>query len=185
MKIVKWLDENFEEVILMCLLVAITIVMTAQIFARYVLNNSMSWPEEFCRYCYVWTTFLSLSYSIRKGNMLRVGVVMDLFPTKVQNSVRILCNLVMLSLFGLFFRHSLIVINNIKNITREMSTAMRLPMWIVYMSTVIGFGLSFVRSLQMIVHNIRHFNDKAESTIEATRKEATAEAKLAVEGGAK
>lgn len=167
----------------MLLLTAITFVMMAQIVARYVFNDSMSWPEEFCRYCYVWTTFLSLSYTIRKGNMLRVGVVMDMMPVVVQNTVRLLCNVVVLLLFGLFFRHSLIVVGNIKNLTGELSTAMRLPMWMVYMSTVLGFGLSFVRTLQTIVHNVKHFNDRVETTIEATKKEAETEIKLA--GGTK
>ena len=98
MKVVRWLDENIEEVVLVVLLVVISFVMLAQVFARYVFNNSMPWPEEFCRYCYIWTVFLSLGYTIKRGNMLRVGVVMDLFPRWIQNSVTIVINLIILAL---------------------------------------------------------------------------------------
>lgn len=161
------------------LLVTISVVMLAQIFARYVLNNSMSWPEEFCRYCYVWTVFLSLSYTIKRGNMLRVGIVMDMFPTFIRNLVSLFCNVIMLALFAVFFRHSLLVVDNIKNVTGEISSAMQLPMWIMYMCTVIGFGLSTVRSVQAIIHGVRHFNDKAETTLQATLKEAIEEVELA------
>jgi TRAP-type C4-dicarboxylate transport system permease small subunit len=194
-KFLRWLDEHIEEMILVVLLVVINFVMLAQIIARYILNDSMSWPEEFSRYCYVWTVFLSISYSIAKGNMLRVGVVMDLLPAKIQSTIRILCNLIMLTLFCVFFRHSIAVVGHIKNVTHEISSAMRIPMWLVYMATLVGFGLSVVRMIQTIVDNIRRFNEKAETTIQATLKEAQAETELAsrddkayqqdaVEGGA-
>ena len=179
MKILKWLDEYFEESLLVILLVLISVVMMAQVFARYVLNDSMSWPEEFCRYCYVWSVFLSLSFTIKKRSMLRVGVVMDLFPAKIQSTVRIFCDLVILALFVVFFQHSFAVVGNIKNVTREISSAIRVPMWIVYFCTILGFGLSIIRVLQVIVFDIRNFNAQAETTIDATMKEAQAEAELA------
>jgi TRAP-type C4-dicarboxylate transport system permease small subunit len=183
-KILKWLDEYFEESLLVILLVLISVVMIAQVFARYVLNDSMSWPEEFCRYCYVWSVFLSLGFTIKKRSMLRVGVVMDLFPAYIQSSVRIFCDLVMFALFAVFFQHSFAVVGNIKNVTREISSAMRAPMWIVYLCTIVGFGSSVIRALQAIVFDIRNFNVKAETTHDATLKEAQAEAELAVQDDA-
>lgn len=178
MKVIKWIDDNIEEFFLVILLVLISVVMMAQVVARYVFNNSMTWPEEFCRYCYVWTVFLSVSYTIRRGNMLRVGIVMDMFPTIIQNTVKILCNAVMLALFIVFFKHSLIVVSNIKNLTKEVSSAMQLPMWIMYMSTVICFGLSAIRSAQEIINTMRNFGRKGMSTIEATASDAKAEIEL-------
>jgi TRAP-type C4-dicarboxylate transport system permease small subunit len=194
-KLLKWLNAYFEETILVILLAAINFVMLAQIIARYILNDSMSWPEEFSRYCYVWTVFLSISYTIAKGNMLRVNVVMDLFPAKVQSTIRVLCDFVMLALFWVFLSHAVSVVGHIKNVTHEISSAMRIPMWLIYMSVVVGFALSLLRMAQVLARDIRHFNEKAETTIEATRKEAQAETELAsqddktyrqntVEGGA-
>lgn len=178
-KILKWLDQYFEEVIMVILLVVISFVMFAQIIARYVFNNSMSWPEEFCRYCYVWTVFLSISYTIARGSMLRVTVVMDLFPTKIQNAIRILCDLIMLAMFWVFFRHAVGVVGHIKNVTREISSAMRIPMWLIYMSVLVGFALSLLRTIQALIRDIRRFNEKAETTIQATMKEAQSETEFA------
>jgi TRAP-type C4-dicarboxylate transport system permease small subunit len=178
-KLLKWLDGHFEELILVLLLVVINFVMLAQIVARYIFNDSMSWPEEFCRYCYVWTVFLSISYTIAKGSMLRVSVVMDLFPAKVQSTIRILCDLIMLALFWVFFRHAASLVSHIKNVTHEISSAMRVPMWLVYTSVLVGFGLSLLRMVQVFVRDVRHFNEKAETTVQATLKEAQAETELA------
>ena len=178
MKALKWLDDNIEEFFLVILLVLISVVMLAQIFARYVFNSSLSWPEEFCRYCYVWTVFLSVSYTIKRGNMLRVGIVMDMFPTWIQSIVKIICNLICVALFVVFFQHSLLVIGNIKNVTREISAAMQLPMWIMYLCTATAFALSAIRSVEAVIDNIRNFNAKALTTVEATVQDAQAEVDL-------
>ena len=87
MNLLRRLNESFEESLMVTLLFAITCIMSAQIFAR-TFFSSMSWPEEFCRYCYIWTVFLSLGYTIKKGNALRVGIIMDLLRKKLFKRIR-------------------------------------------------------------------------------------------------
>jgi len=176
MSAIKWLDEHFEEAIMVVLLALISCVMMAQIIARNVVN-SMTWPEEFSRYCYIWTVFLSLGYTIKKGNMLKVGIIMDLLPQKVRRTIEILVNIIILAVFVVFFRYS-ITYTNILRTTGQLSPAMQIPMWIMYLSTIIGFGLASIRSAQEIVSNVRNFNVKAETTLEATLKEAKEEVEI-------
>lgn len=173
MSVIKWLNEHFEESIMILLLATISTVMMTQIVAR-TLFSSMTWPEEFARYCYIWTVFLSLGYTIKKGNMLRVGLLMDLLPHKLRKSLEIVTNIIMLVLFIILFRYAIIYTAKIK-LSGQSSPAMRIPMWIMYMSTVIGFGLASLRMLQEIVSNFINFNKVAETTLEATRKEAQEE----------
>ena len=54
-----------EETILMVLLVAIAVVMMAQVVMRYCFRQSMPWPEEFCRFCFVYSGFISMGYCVR------------------------------------------------------------------------------------------------------------------------
>lgn len=176
MSAIKWLDEHFEEAIMVVLLALISCVMMAQIIARNVVN-SMTWPEEFSRYCYIWTVFLSLGYTIKKGNMLKVGIIMDLLPQKVRRTIEILVNIIILAVFVVFFRYS-ITYTNILRTTGQLSPAMQIPMWIMYLSTIIGFGLASIRSAQEIVSNVRNFNVKAQTTLEATLKEAKEEVEI-------
>ena len=173
MSAIKWLDEHFEEAIMVVLLALISCVMMAQIIARNVFN-SMTWPEEFSRYCYIWTVFLSLGYTIKKGNMLKVGLVMDLLPQKIRRAIEILANLIILAICVVFFRYS-ITYTGIIHKTGQISPAMHIPMWIMYLSTVLGFGMASIRTAQEVVSNIKNFNVKAETTLEATIKEAKEE----------
>ena len=140
MRAAKWLDEHLEESVLVLCIILISCVMLLQIFMRKVLNDSLSWPEEFCRYCYVWTTFFSLGYTVRHGNMLRVGIVMDLLPQTLRKLIAILANLLCLTVFSVFFVYSVDVVRTIRGIGQK-STAMELPMYIVYLCTSFGFTL--------------------------------------------
>ncbi|MCD8140851.1 MAG: TRAP transporter small permease [Planctomycetaceae bacterium] len=178
MRVLKWLDRHFEETVLILLLVIISCVMFLQVIMRYIFNDSMTWPEEFCRYCYVWTAFFSLAYTVRQGNMLRVAVVMDLLPQTARKVVFILVNVVCLIVFAVFFGHSIGVVQSIHKMGQT-STAMGWSMAMVYMCTVIGFGLAAVRMAQSIYHQIRNFNEIQRSTLETTRLEAKAEVEMA------
>lgn len=173
MNVLKWVNEHFEEAIMVILLAAISCVMMAQIIARSFFT-SMPWPEEFCRYCYIWTVFLSLGYTIRKKNMLKVGILMDLLPVKLRKSIEIVVNFSMLAIFAILFRYAIVYTGKVK-VSGQISPAMHLPMWIMYMSTVVGFALAVIRMIQEIVLNIKNYNKGVETTIEATIKEAKQE----------
>ena len=58
MKIIRWLDDNLEEALLIALLVTMTLLMGLQVFSRYILNASLSWSEELTRYLFIWSGFL-------------------------------------------------------------------------------------------------------------------------------
>ena len=111
MKVIKWLDEHFEETFLVIFLVLISCITMLQIIAR-TFFSALSWPEEFCRYCWIWSVFISLPYTMRKGNMLRVNVLVDLLPTKARNAINIVIDLINTVVMALFFYGSITVIQN-------------------------------------------------------------------------
>ena len=43
------------------LLAVVVIIVLVQVFGRYILQVSLSWPEELARYVLVWLMFLSLT----------------------------------------------------------------------------------------------------------------------------
>ena len=58
-KFLRALNQHLEEYLIALFLIAITFVMLLQIVMRYVFQHSLSWPEEFSRYCFVYITFLT------------------------------------------------------------------------------------------------------------------------------
>lgn len=69
MRILKWLDKNFERVLLSFLLAVISCLMMLQIIMRYLFGNALAWPEELARYCFLASAYLCMGYCI-KYNLL-------------------------------------------------------------------------------------------------------------------
>lgn len=179
MKAIKWLDEHFEEAIMVLLLVLIACVELIQVIVRNLpFIPALTWAEEFCRFCWIWSVFVSLPYTIRRGSMLRVSVLLDLFPPKVRNMINILVDLVTGGAMLLLGWHAVGVVRSIC-LSGETSPAMLWPMWIVYSIMLLGFFLGMLRSLQQAYIHIRSFNTDAMSSLEQTMAEAAEEAEAA------
>ena len=65
MKVIRWLDDNLEEVMLIVLLICMVLAMGMQVAARYIFNRSLSWSEELTQYLFVWAAFISVSYCVK------------------------------------------------------------------------------------------------------------------------
>lgn len=154
MKVLKWLDKNFEEVLMVSLLSAIVVVMTYQIIRRYFFNSSLTWSEEFCRYCFIWTMFIGFSYSIRYAKDLRVDAVVRMLPWNVQHILNIFVLLACLTLTGYLFANSFETVAMVIR-TGETSPGLHLHMKYVYVASVLGYGLGTVRYVQRVIQEIR------------------------------
>lgn len=185
MKVLKWLDEHFEEFFLVIILVLISCVELVQvIFRNLSFVDALTWPEEFCRFCWIWSVFLSLPYTIRKGSMLRVNVLVDMLPQAVRKSVNILIDLINAAVMAVLFANATQVVDKIRT-SGEASPAMTWPMWIIYSIMLVGFGLGAVRGVQMAVIHVMHFKEKELTTLEQTMADAAEEAEAGkrAEGG--
>ena len=62
MKVLKWLDDHFEEIFLVIFLVLISCVSLIQVIWKKVpFLKALPWTNEFCCFMWIWTVFLSLS----------------------------------------------------------------------------------------------------------------------------
>ena len=176
MKVLKWLDDHFEETLMVILLVVISWVCLIQVIIRNIPGiQPLTWAEEFCRFCWIWSVFLSLPYTIRKGNMLRVSVLLDLLPQWMHKIVNIIVDLITTASMALLAFYSVSVVGKIMN-SGETSPAMLWPIWIVYAVMLFGYAMGVFRGLQMAFIHVKHFGEKELSTIEQTMADAAEEA---------
>ena len=160
MKALKWLDEHFDEALLVILLVLISCIELIQVIYRNLpFVAALTWAEEFCRFCWIWSVFISLPYTIRKGSMLRVSVLLDVFPRKVRSAINIAVDLITAAAMLLLGVHSISVVRKIIA-SSETSPAMRWPMWVIYSVMLLGFFLGALRGLQQAVMHFRNFNER-------------------------
>ena len=185
MKLLDWLNKHLEESFMVVMLVLIACVSMLQVIVRKIPGmSSLTWAEEFCRFMWIWSVFISLPYTILNENMLRVGVLKDMLPDKVKKVVNIVVDVVTMACMFYLGYYSIEVYDNIAR-SHEISPAMQWPMSFVYFFMIIGFFLGGVRGIQVIVRHIQHFGDRELTTIEQTMADAKKETERAQEGDVK
>lgn len=181
MKAVKWLDEHFEEAIIIFLLAVIAIVELMQVVCRNIPGvPALSWAEEMARYAWIVTVFLSLPFTIRTNTTLKVTALVEAFPWKVTNIITIIVDIVTAAALGILAYASLSVIGTVQSSGAE-SPAMEIPLWIMYVIIFIGFALGVVRSIEMCIIHIKNINVPPVNSVEAAAADELAAADIAEE----
>lgn len=85
-------DKAVRAVVFLMLVVMVGVV-SAAVFWRYVLNDSLSWAEELARYLLVWISFLGASIATHDKGHISISTLTDLFPPKIQRVVLVLVDL--------------------------------------------------------------------------------------------
>lgn len=87
------------EYLLFGLGLSMALIVAAQVFFRYILNNSLFWSEELARYMLVWLSFLGATVAYYRGYHPGVDVVTSRLPEALQRWCNILVVLVSMVLF--------------------------------------------------------------------------------------
>ena len=181
----KWLDEHFEEVLMVIFLILISCVMMLQVVVRKIpFIQSLTWAEEFSRFMWIMSVFISLPYTIRKANMLRVSVVLDLMPQKLRKVINLCVDVIVAACMALLAYHSVECLKwsageMLEGAKAETSPAMNWPMWWLYACWLFGFALATLRAVQMFFIHLKNFNVKELTTLEQTQLDAQAELEAA------
>mgnify|MGYP000859725229 FL=1 len=162
-----WLDENFESIFLVAGMLAIIFLITWQVAYRYIITKFTSGastmiaaaPEEIARYIFVWISYLAVPVAIKRRDLIRVDILYDKLPKRLQDMSWIIVDAAMLIWAGV------ITLEGITQIQKFMmfnsSTAvLHIPFWLLYTILPIAFGLCILRTAQDVYKQIRSFGLK-------------------------
>ena len=65
----------------------IAIIVSASVFFRYVLNDSLSWSEELAKYAMLWLVFLGAPIALRLGVHPNIEIMISQFPKRVAQAI--------------------------------------------------------------------------------------------------
>lgn len=76
-------------VVLALMLAIMTVLITWQVFARFVVGDSLTFSEEVSRFLMIWLTLLGAAYAVRRGTLLAVEILPDLLKGLAWKVVKI------------------------------------------------------------------------------------------------
>lgn len=156
----SWLNENFEKIFMVTGLLAIILFITWQVIYRYIITQFIEragaavWTEELSRYIFIWISYLALSVAIRKRSSIRVDIIYDKLPERLQNISWIIVESLFLVLTGVITYFGWGQIERLLTFPQH-TTALRIPFLVPYLILPLGFGLMCLRLLQRIWGQVR------------------------------
>lgn len=158
MKVLKFIDEQFEKWFLIVSLIVMVLVTFMQIVLRW-FNAATVWAEEFSRYVMLYQVWVGASYAVREDAHIRITALIG----KLSGGRRRGMDLVVLTLWLLFALwltvEGCVLVGKIAAM-RQVSSAMRIPMTIPYASVPIGGALMTIRLVQKIVERLRNTQEE-------------------------
>ena len=150
MKVLRWLDHHVEELFLSVFLLTLIILTSANVVLRYVFNSGLTWSDEICKYCLIFSGFISISCWIRHKSGICVDALAQVVPGPVKMIFQVLVQLIVLAFFLLMFKGAISCWLAIKK-SGQVSGTLQIPMTYVNMAPIIGFGLALLREVQNLV----------------------------------
>lgn len=130
------------------LLVAILILVLAQVAIRYLPGVSAAWTGEIARLSMVWLTFLMAGYLAAHDRHISIQVVDFVLGDRARAAVRLFADVVVLATCAVVV---VAVYQLLAEDIGQVTAAAELPLWIVNFVPIIGFTLTGLRMLIAIV----------------------------------
>ena len=125
------------------------------------LNSPTVWVQEVSIYLFMWSMLVGAAYTLMQGKHVRIDLLFDRLPHKVQLILDAIT-----SVFGVIFC-AVVTQQAYKMITSSLkygkvsATILRVPMWLIQLPLLLGFGLLTFQFFFIIVDRLATL--KAES----------------------
>lgn len=161
MKDIKWLEKNFELVILAAFLIIMSVLSFANVILRYCFHQALSWSDEVSCYCLALSAFFCLPCAIRMGTSIKVDTFTTILPQRVQRIMELVCNVGMIAFLAWLFKGTVVIIQNAAKI-KQASPALQIPLAYLYGIMAFAVALAILRYVQVIVMSVMKKNGEKE-----------------------
>lgn len=160
MKVLRWLDLHLEEACLTVCLIVLTVLVTTNVVLRYIFGTGLTWSEAICRYCLVYSTFLTIAHWVRRNSGICVDFVIQIVPKQVASALKWIVKAVQIVFFFLLFKASISVLQT-TYASGTVDGTLGFNMAYIYFACCIGFCDALIRSIQVFVLGLPMFKKEA------------------------
>jgi C4-dicarboxylate transporter DctQ subunit len=147
MKFVGHVVRNIEEAVVAMGMCVASAVLFINVVLRFGFNSGWEWAEEVARYTIVWIVFIGSSICARKGMHLAVDAFAIRLNEARQRLLRMFVNTIC-ALFGIYLVLYGYELVNLARETGQVTAAMDIPIYWVYLAIPVGGALMTVRFVQ-------------------------------------
>jgi C4-dicarboxylate transporter DctQ subunit len=143
------LVDQAEEAIISLLLVAMTLLVFADVVLRFGFNTGLIWSEELTLHLSAWFVLFGASYGLKVGAHIGVDALVRLFSPLGQRVLTGIGVVLSLAYCGLFIYGAWIYLAKMKKIGIELED-LPIQAWIAHSILLIGFVLLAMRLFELL-----------------------------------
>ena len=122
------------------------VILSIQVFSRFVFSFPFMWAEEFTRYLFIWITYIGAGVAFSKGGHLAVDAISSKFPFKLRYTLDIVFNIVVIC-FAAFVAYQGFLYSGI-NIHKPFYSTKMLNLGTAYLAIPIGCCIMIINILR-------------------------------------
>lgn len=134
----RFLDKTLKGV-LITLFSLMVISTVTQVVFRYFFRYPLGWTEELSRILFVWCTFLSVAILANQQKLMKVDALQNYLPEKIRSAALTVINLVSAAFM---FWLGVLGIRLLELARGQITTALMIPYWLIYLSLPVGIFLA-------------------------------------------
>lgn len=138
-----------EEVIITFGLFTSAIILFINVILRYFFKSGIVWAEEYTRYAIIWITFVGGGVAVRHGAHLRVSALLDSLKGNKKKTLSFIVYIITIAFTVFLFIWGTMLTLQIKS-TNQLTPAMEIPTYLIYLAIPVGGLLMTIRSLQSL-----------------------------------
>jgi TRAP-type C4-dicarboxylate transport system permease small subunit len=146
--------NNAEEILLVAFIATTVILIFVQVVMRYVFNHSLAWTEELARYLFIWESWIGISIGAKRGKHIKIELLTNVMKGKPLAFVLTLADLFTLFFIVVLIYYGAELTDKVLAMTTR-SSALRIPMWMIYASLPVGCGFMGIRVISDIIVRLR------------------------------
>lgn len=146
-------------VMALCLAI-MTVLITWQVFARFVVGDALTFSEEISRFLMIWLTMLGTAYAARKGSLLAVDLLPELLRGRVQLAVGLVAHGISLVFYALLVVYGW---NISQAVAFQSAPATGVSMFWPMLALCVGGALCFVNTIAVVVEDVQRQGLEPES----------------------
>jgi C4-dicarboxylate transporter DctQ subunit len=151
-RVVGRVVDTFEVVSLCFGVASLAGLLIANVVAREFFK-SIYFVEEVSEFLVIFTTFVGVSYAVRKARHIRMGAFFDMMGPRLEKIFIFVISAVSAVVMFAMARYSLAYLLESKSLGQT-TEALRLPYWTFLVIVPIGFFLAGIQYIRTIIRNI-------------------------------
>ena len=140
------LYDRLLNLVLFLLMAAMVVVISAQVWYRFILNDPLSWSEELGRYMFVWISFIGAAVGIRYRVHLGIDLLEKMVSAHTYRYLAVGVNLIIQIFLTLVVYQGYDILNVVHF---QKSASMGISMTYPYAAVPVGALLMLINSLRL------------------------------------